>query len=217
MLTTSTIVERIIRNKPFLAENLKSGLINYSALARQIRPEAERSLMKTITEAALIMSLKRLEKKISSKVLSGKFLKENPDMVVRSNLAEITFSNSDYLIKKFKELFEKVSIKKRYFLTITYGVFETTIITSQELKKKIKEVFINEKITSQFDNLSSITAKFSKEIVELPGVYAHILKTLAWEGINVIEVISTFTEFTIIFDDREFDRAFTILKNLFSK
>jgi hypothetical protein len=42
----------------------------------------------------------------------------------------------------------------------------------------------------------------------IPGVYSFILKALAWEGLNVVEVVSTLNEFTIILDDKAIDAAF---------
>jgi hypothetical protein len=49
----------------------------------------------------------------------------------------------------------------------------------------------------------------------VPGVYSYILKALAWDGIPVIEVVSTSNEFTIILEDRNIDPAFGLIKRLF--
>jgi hypothetical protein len=38
-------------------------------------------------------------------------------------------------------------------------------------------------------------------IVKTPGAYYRILKQLAWENINLIDGVSTYTEFTIVLDD----------------
>ena len=37
---------------------------------------------------------------------------------------------------------------------------------------------------------------------------------MSWEGINIIEVISTSNEFTIVVDDQYVNDAFKIIKNL---
>ena len=51
------------------------------------------------------------------------------------------------------------------------------------------------------------------EATKIPGVLYFILKILAWEGINITECVSTFTELTIILDNKDIDRAFSIIKN----
>ena len=64
--------------------------------------------------------------------------------------------------------------------------------------------------------LSAITIILPKEAVFVPGVYYSVLKALAWEGINFVEVVSSYTELTIILQNSNVDRAFSVLKNLSS-
>lgn len=40
-----------------------------------------------------------------------------------------------------------------------------------------------------------------------------LLKTLAWHGINIIEIVSSFNEITIILEDSFVNQAFSVLKN----
>lgn len=56
--------------------------------------------------------------------------------------------------------------------------------------------------------------KLSTGNVHFVGFYYQILKFIAWEGINVKEVISTANEFTIVVAEEDVDAAFAILKNL---
>lgn len=62
--------------------------------------------------------------------------------------------------------------------------------------------------------LSSLTIKLPSENADVSGIYYFILKKLAWEGINILDIISTMHEFTIIVNDENIDRAFSILKNI---
>jgi hypothetical protein len=52
------------------------------------------------------------------------------------------------------------------------------------------------------------------ENADVSGIYYFVLKKIAWEGINISDIISTMHEFTIIVDDLNIDRTFSILKNL---
>ncbi|EKE13737.1 MAG: hypothetical protein ACD_12C00848G0006 [uncultured bacterium] len=217
MITIPEIVRKIINRTPFLAESLNEGIINLSALARIIKPEIETELYKKIKNGAIIMALKRLSNQQSIKVDITKVFKNSPDIIVRSNLIEFTLINSQSLIVKHKALLETVNSHKEYFGTITEGVFETTIITSVELKTSIEKIYQDEKVIFRSNNLSSVTIKLAEENINTPGVYYFILKPLAWEGINIVEVVSTSHEITLILEAKNVDRAFTILKNLFNK
>lgn len=217
MITIPEVVRKIISKTPFLAESLNKGIINLSALARIIKPEIETELFKKVKNGAIIMALKRLSNQQSIKVDITKVFKNSPDIIVRSNLIEFTLINSQSLIVKHKVLLETINSHKEYFGTITEGVFETTIITSAELKTSIEKIYQDEKVIFSSNNLSSVTIKLTEENINTPGVYYFILKPLAWEGINIVEVVSTSHEITLILEAKNVDRAFTILKNLFNK
>jgi hypothetical protein len=216
MITVSEVVESIVRRTPFLEEALSRGILNLSALAREIKPEIEKELMKKVREGAIVMGLKRLSSKIKKTHNKQRsFFKNHPDLMVRSNLVEITILNSETLLNKQKRLLEQIKSVQNYFLTFTQGIYETTIIVSKNLEEKLLKIFEDEKIISKFENLSSITIQLPEGSALIPGIYSFILKALAWEGINLIEVVSTFNEFTIILESKNTDRAFSILKRIF--
>lgn len=50
--------------------------------------------------------------------------------------------------------------------------------------------------------------------VKMVGLYYNILKKLAWNKINIVEVISTTNEFTIIVDEKNIGKAFSVIKDL---
>lgn len=60
MLTIPNAVEEVIKKKPFLEGALVEGLINLSALARQLKPEIEKQVGKAVNDSAVIMALNRL-------------------------------------------------------------------------------------------------------------------------------------------------------------
>lgn len=216
MITVPEVVRNIIIKSPFLDEALSQGIINISALARLIKPEVEREAMKTVQEGAIIMALNRESQKLQKRMSAQRTIfRAAPNLLVRSNLMEITFANSELLISKQKKLFEHINIRQNVFLTFTQGIFEMTVIASQELKTRILDIFEGEKIISTLETLSSLTVQLPEGAAFIPGVFNFILKSFAWEGLNIIEVVSTFNEFTIILEDRNIDRAFSVIKGLF--
>ncbi|MEW5901811.1 MAG: aspartate kinase, partial [Acidobacteriota bacterium] len=72
------------------------------------------------------------------------------------------------------------------------------------------------RMISQIDGLSSVTVLLPRGTARVPGVYSYILKFLAWEGINVVEVVSTLNEFTIILEEKNIDSSFSIIKRIFA-
>ena len=216
MITIPEVVDEIIKKSPFLEEALSQKIVNLSALARQIKEEVERQVMKKVQEGAIIMALKRLSLRLEVRMKSQQKLFTNvPELMVRSHLMELTLANSVQLIEKQKKLLKEIKTEQNYFINFTHGIFETTIIASKDLKNIILTILKGEKLISQFDNLASISIQLPKSTVMVPGAYSYILKALVWGGINVIEVVSTCHEFTLIFEEKDIVSSFSILKQLF--
>jgi aspartokinase len=108
-------------------------------------------------------------------------------------------------------LLDEIKSSGDFFVTITQGVHETTTIVNSSLKKRLEEIFRGETLVKKIDDLAAITIRLTGEMVYLPGVHYNILKQLAWHNINVIEVVSTYTEFNIILQKKEVDTSFSIL------
>ncbi len=90
--------------------------------------------------------------------------------------------------------------------------FETTVIFGKRALEDVKEVLKKEKLISEADNQSCITLYLPDENTSTPGYYYYILKLIAWEGINITEILSTTNEFSIIMDEKMIDKAFSVLK-----
>lgn len=208
MISINDALSDIILGYPFIEEGLSRGIINYSAFAREIRPQIEKRLYKPVTEGAIVMALKR----ISDKLVKQKPNKTNvnlSDLTVRSNLSEFTFLNSVTLPERISELFNRIRGRKDSFCTLSEGIRETTFVVSSDLVSDIENNLKTESLVIKFQNLSAITIHLPKEVVYIPGVYYQILKMLAWQNINAIEVLSAYTELTIVIDNKDIDKAFS--------
>ena len=215
MITVPEVTEEIIKRSPFLEDGLSRDIVNLSSLARIIQPQIQDKLLKEIKLGAIVMALKRISARLKKESSDLKPIFEKiSDLTVRSNIIYNTFDNSPEMLEKQQILLQKASQEKTAFLTFTQGVFETAIFASSVLEKDIKEIFKSENLRFHTNDLSSITIILPEEAVEIPGVYYSILKVLAWEGINFVEVISSFTELTIFLNSNKVDRAFSALKQL---
>lgn len=213
MITIPYAVEEIIKRKPFLEGALVDGLINLSALARELRPEVEKKVGKEVNDSAVIMALNRLVPRLELiSAMKVKRVVENiGDIIVRSDLADYTFRNSSTLYELQARLLQEAHEMKNVFCSFSQGIYETTLIVSQSISQIVEDIFRGETNLSKTGDLSSITIKLPSDNTICPGVYYYIFKELAWDSINVVEVISTTNEFTVVVGDDDIHRAFTIL------
>lgn len=216
MLSIGKITEDIINRSPFLREAMTENLVNISALARKIKPEIEEVYGSEVKEGAIVMAIKRmtpgLYHRLNIKIVN--LMGDLGDFLVRSNLEDFTFENSDSLKLKQAEMIQLLEKANDSFYTISKGVTETTIITNAINTDRVLGLMKGEKLKSQTKNLASITVKLPAVNSEIYGIYYYILKHLAWEGLNIVEIISTANEFTVVFNQDDVDKAFKVLMQL---
>ena len=143
-----------------------------------------------------------------------KQLRKIGDITVRSGLIDYNFTNS----AEFEKLKSKFNISlltnTKGFHTLSKGINETTIIISENLKaifeKKLKDIPYRTKT----ENLASITIELPKENTQTTGLYYSLLGIIAYKGINLIEVISTTNELTIILKEQQVSTALETLMSL---
>ncbi|MCF8302063.1 MAG: aspartate kinase [Bacteroidales bacterium] len=214
MITIQQAVDRIVREKPFMEEALHEGLINLSALALSIKPQVEDVIAKPVKKGSIVMALKRHEpgRLIPITVKAQRLASNIHNIIVRSNISVFTFENSINLYRKITEFSKRLQMEKGLFFTFSYGVFETTLIVNSKAENDIQQMFADEKQLTHEDKLACVTLYLPDENTEVAGYYYYILKLIAWEGINIVEVLSTTNEFSLIIRDKDVDRAFSALK-----
>ncbi len=216
MNSIGKITEDLINRSPFLREAMTDDLINVSALARKLKAEIEDLVGKEVNEGAIVMAIKRmtpgLYHRLNIKITN--VMGELGDFLVRSNLEDFTFENSDAFKAKQTELIEEINKDNDTFFTLCKGVTETTFIVSSQHSETVSRLFKNAKLKSHTKDLASVTVKLPSINTEIYGIYYYILKHLAWEGININEIVSTSNEFTVVVKQDDVDKAFKILMQL---
>ena len=216
MVTIAEAAGQLVGRSPFIAEALSEGLINVSALARRLQPELEQLLGKPVKEGAIVMAINRMqfgELAFVEKDLRS-FFRRLSDISVRSNLLDYTYANTERLMRKQAKLLDHVGRQAKGFFSFSQGIAETTIVINEANGPFLEQLFAGEKLLDKEEDLSSITIILPVENRNLYGVYYYILKDLAWHGINLVELISTSNEFTILVRNEELDQAFSVLIRL---
>lgn len=216
MQTIANIIENVLMQYPFLWENLTDGLVNTSALARMMMPAVEREMGRPVKEAAVMMAIRRLSVQSPAMMQSrlNQFLRSLGDITVRSNLDDFTFRNSYTLAQNQARLLQEVSARHDLFITFAQGVNESTVIASTSIREVVEEVFNGEELLHHVSPLSSLTVRLPSQNMAVIGLYYQIFRSLAWYGINIVEVISTANEFTLILLEDQVDKAFRVIKDM---
>ncbi|HVT01301.1 MAG TPA: hypothetical protein VHE53_03670 [Patescibacteria group bacterium] len=203
MITVPDATKKIIERSRYLSEAISKGLINYSALARYIKPELEKMLIKDVSEASIVMALKRLEKDFKPKYRYNNIFKSPPEITMRSNLIFLAISGAGRYLPETKSILFK-----------TDSDSQTSMIVDQEFIEKPRIPI--DYIQKQIDQVSVISIKLPSEALATYGVFYFFLKSLAWEAINIIEFYSTLDSINIVVGESDSERSLAVIRSLVS-
>ncbi|MBU1975230.1 MAG: hypothetical protein KKG59_02385 [Nanoarchaeota archaeon] len=214
MVSVAHIVEDIIRKKPFLQEALARGIVNNAALADELIPQIERELDKKVKFAAVNMAIRRYAEKIEKTFVPKAKFDNTCDIAAKSDLIGITVYKMEDAQQAVRKVYDIVDLKKGDFLTITQGVHEVMLITNRKYEKTILQAFSKKLLKKTVKNLSSVTVSLPANSLKTVGLFYIVTRAIAWENINIVDVVSTLTEMTIIVHENDTSRTYETLKQL---
>jgi hypothetical protein len=135
-------------------------------------------------------------------------------LAVRTDLVELTWRESARTDACHRELLARHDRGGDMFLSVTRGVNEAMVICSRALIPLVASVFDGECPLARLENLNAVTLQLTDESHRTPGVYHAILKKLARNRVNLVNLISTHSELTLILERQHTGAAFAVLSAL---
>ncbi len=214
MIKISDAIKEIISENSFLEFGICNKLLNLTQLAKFIKPLLEVKTKKEIQTSAIVMNLSRLQKKYSEEINVDEDLFQIDNISVFSNLVTLTFTKTPETHKQINKAYEKIFSKG--YCSFSESMGEITIIFEQNFYSKIISI-ISEKPKYENQNVSAIGVKFSEELFHNIGLLNILMQKLTLQGINLIEITSTFTEFIFYIEEKDLSKAFDTLHHCFMK
>jgi aspartokinase len=213
MVTISNVVQKLVDDNIYIQESINQNIVSYSSLASQFKPEIEEILGKNVKKHAIEMALRRYSDQIKQKHMIISF-DYSSDIIMKTKICDITVLRSPSLLTKLKRLYDIVDFERGDILNIIQGSSEVIIVTNGRYKNKLHEILKDEKIIMTEENLVSLTMTFSKDFYYTPGVIFNIIRNVAWENINIYEIVSTNTELTFIINKKDAMKGYKALEKL---
>lgn len=212
MLKISDALGSIINVNDFLKAGLSHRLFNLSQLARYLQPLVEARLKKEVKESAILMNLSRMQTDLNKKhKFTDSFIVEK--ISVQANLFTATFAKTPDIHKQVNNFYKWIQ-KYKGFISISESSKEITIIVEVAFLERMPEFIKDDPIFIK-KNITGIGVQFDAEYTKRPGFLYLVLQKTTLQGVNLIEVFSTYTEFMIFVDDEETKLAFDTLYSCF--
>ena len=211
-VSVAAAVKTIINRSPFISEMLLQEVISFSNLAKSIQPRVEALHGGSVNTAAVVMAIRRYadELKESQKALRGGRL--DYEIQMKTNIYDVNFSRDDSFIPKLSSLYDIVRPEQGDFLNITLGTHEITLAVSENHRNTVDELTKDQKIVHRYSDLVALTIVFHGDFLQTPGVLYLAVRKLAWENINIIEIVSTMNVLTFVITREDSHRAYEALE-----
>lgn len=205
-MSINRLAQQYVSLNPSIKDCLKRGLINYSALAREICRTRETKKF----DAALV-ACRRLANRLKDQSPADR---RAISLIER---AKITLKNKviTAIVEKPRDYDRLYGLQKsikaqRGDVTVIEGADALVIVSSQEFVPEIKETFKN-RILKLSTGLTQISMVFSEKLETTPGVVSFVYGLLAENNINVLEEMSCWTELMLVIDAADTAKAMKVL------
>lgn len=217
MVTVSHIVKKIVSGQPFVEESMALGVISIGNLAEQIQPEIEKELSKKIKLPAVVMALRRYSEEISEHRKKTSKFDYTGEILMKTNICDVNFVKSNTLMTKLRTIHNLVNFERGDTLNVIIGNNEVSIITNEKYHEALVKFLSGEKALNKEKDLVALTIIFTADdFTHTPGVIFNAVRKLAWENINIYEIVSTMTELTFILNKKDSMKAYNVLQEMVS-
>lgn len=218
MVTVSHLVKKIVSEQAFVEEALGRGIISVANLAEQLLPKIEKELNKKIRHAAVVMALRRYSEEIAERRKKARAFDYTGEIVMKTNMCDFTVIKTTSLLSKLKTIHSLVDFERGDTLNVIIGNNEVSIIINEKYMQKLARFLSGEKILNKENGLVALTTIFTADdFLHTPGVIFNAVRKLAWENVNIYEIVSTMTELTFILNKKDSMKAYNVLQELVSK
>ena len=213
MESVSNSVKRIIDRTPFLYEMLIQGILSYSNYAASIQPTVEQLHGKEVKPSAIVMAIRRYAEELRRKDTEQKSYDLRYEIVMKTNIFDINLVRSESIMTKLGQLYQLVSHASGDFLNVTLGSHEVSLSVSEKYHDSVEALLEGEQVLHRMGDLVALSLVFSGDFMSTPGIVYEAVRKLAWEEINVNEIISTMNELTFVIRREDSMDAFTVLQS----
>jgi len=197
---------------PCITRNMSAGLINTRALAKYLIKEEK---IDTTLDAA-ISAIRRYKIDINKEIFekARKIFLKSTALSIRSPLANISIIKDTEVQNMLPKLFSIIHYNLGDVLRIIQGDGNIKIIVDKKQVEKIKNLFSEKHILNIEENLGEINVHIHPDAKYTPGILAYLANEFAINDINVIESISCFPEHIWFLDEKDLQKAYNVLYDL---
>jgi hypothetical protein len=216
--SVAELVSAVMEEMGFLQLPLENDLINYSALARFIKPAVEEKMGgRKASMDSLIMAVRRYAKAASGKDENSETLRvlAGARIILRTGMVLLHLRRTSELYSKIIELERKyVNWHQGDKMYVLQRSEEIMVATGRKFLPLIKAEVDRDDILLEYDALALLTIEYDREANMTPGVLAFVSNQLDALGINVYAIFNSVTKLSLLVSEAQAARLYDRLNRM---
>lgn len=212
-------VKEIINRSPFISEMLIQEVISYSNLAIFIKPKVEALYGSEVSSAAIVMAIRRYTQDLKKlNHIEKKKNKIDFEISMKTNIYDVNIKRSNSFIANIPNLYNIIKSENGDFINISLSDYEIVVTISDKYKDVLDGILKNENVINSELDMVALTISFKdNNFLETPGITYLATRKLAWENINIYEIVSTLNVLTFIIKRKDSLQAYSVLQAFFDE
>jgi hypothetical protein len=201
MISAPQKVRDYLSARPAIVECLRLGIVNYSALAREIGPASARD--------ALVQALRRYQSRLKrERSIEDRLARvlQKVEVVIRTNVTIVQLQRPLSESERHK-LLER---KKVGFLHVFEGETRSIVVCSSDSIHELPSSIRLKGIS--VSSLAQVAIRHSADVAKLPGVLARLLGMLAQHDILVVETVTCVGEQLLYVESRDIQKIMGLIE-----
>jgi len=210
MISINKAIEEIVSDSPFLEDWIYHWYINFSSFANYIKPRIEQITKKKVTISSIKMWLTKYSKEKQRSITYKKF--NTWDFYVKKNIEIIYMDKTIETLKLIKNIYDNdIKTSKDNYLAVISWWKEISVIYDTKLQEKINSQIPEKYIKLKLKELAIIWIYFDENCINENWLIYTLTKKLNFNNINLLELVSNFTEVAFLIQKKDLKKSFEVL------
>lgn len=206
MSVASEVVKKL-GGRPFLLKALQDGYANQSVIARQIQGELKKEGVKASFE-----SVRAALKRFADEKLHDEKIEDGISRLLKNSRLSLTNKITAMVIEPTRENARLLTAAA--CIAVVKSKNGLMAVAEDEKVAQIKKIIRPADILIETRGLVALNLTTPESIEDVPGVVAFVTNRLAEEGINIKEFFSSYTDTTMLLEEKDAQKAFKIMEGL---
>lgn len=216
--SVAEVTRELLEAKPFLKELMDMEAINYRGLARHFRSEVEeRTGKEKINLDSIVMAIRRYEQDTGlDQELSNRIYRvmAGSEITLKSDVLYYTFERGPSIQETVQETHDEIrEISGDRFYALQSDA-EIGIVIDRRNSDKLENLTQKHETKDSHDDLAMVIIDSPEEVLEADGIISYITEKIIFNGIGLIDMFTTYTEFILLVKERDSTRLYQTMRDL---